>query len=175
MIRAFILPKWLGGKVAAFSSSGSIANELNERDQRLRAPLLRRLRVIIWDCKVIMHVLYISFCAGAVITSTIRAFTGKDSHSVDGVLIYLLTHAAWPPVLWFVCLVSCWAPIGYAIKPPSMPDREDLLDRDPTTGVAHPKASAKLTQCDRKNVMHEVLYGCLTVYTTTMFVGSWFY
>lgn len=176
VIRAFILPKFLGGKVAAFSSSGSISSELNERDPTLRAPLLRRLRVILWDYKVIMHAVYILFCTVAVVLSTVRAFAeGNHSHSASGILMYLLTHAAWPPILWLVCLVSCWVPIGYAIKPPTTPDREELLERHPVTGVKYPSAKAKVTDWDRSNVLHELLYGCLTVYTTAMFIGTWFF
>ncbi|KAF4625484.1 hypothetical protein G7Y89_g12682 [Cudoniella acicularis] len=57
IIRSFILPSWLGGKSMAFSSSGSIKSELNERDPATRAPLLTRLKVTLWDCDVYLHLL----------------------------------------------------------------------------------------------------------------------
>lgn len=120
-----------------------------------------------------MHVIYILFCLTAVSISSVRAFTKHDHpHTMDGILIYLLTHAAWPPILWLVCLIACWAPVHYAIFPPTMPDREELLDRDPVTLVAHPRAGAKRIHWARKNVLHEILYFGLTLYTTAAFVMS---
>lgn len=75
----------------AFSSSGSLKDALNERDAHTRAPLWRRLKVILWDCKVWMHLSYVAFTVAAVALSCVRAFT---SHlSMHKILIYLLTHA----------------------------------------------------------------------------------
>lgn len=56
-----------------------------------------------------------------------------------------------------------------------MPDREDLLDRDPGTGIAYPKESAKELRWGKKNVLHEILYGLLTVYTIVLFIGTFIY
>lgn len=173
IIRSFVLPTWLGGKVAAFSSSGSIVSELNERDPSLRAPLVRRLRVILIDCMVWILLLYIIFGVTAVTVSFAQSFL--QSNTSNEVLIYLLTHVAWPPVLWVVCLIGCWSPIHYAIWPPSVPDREELLDRDPKTLVARPKPESKKIMWDKSNILHETLYMSLSVYTTVIFVGSWIY
>ncbi len=172
MIRYFFLPKWLGGTTAAFSASGSIANDLNERDPALRAPLWRRLKAIMWDCRAFMHLIYILFCVAAVILSTVRGFT--DTNTAEEMWVSLLTHAFWPPVLWFVCLSACWIPIYYAIAPPSMPDRESLLERDPKTGVAHPTAKAKHVKWSKTNNIHEVQYTILSVFTAVIFFGSFF-
>jgi len=40
-------------------------------------------------------------------------------------------------------LAGCWTLIKYAIWPPTVPDREELLDRDEKTGVARPKEEWK--------------------------------
>ena len=56
VIQCFLLPKWLGGKAMAFSPSGSLKSTLHERDPRFRAPLARRLKVILWDCNAYIHV-----------------------------------------------------------------------------------------------------------------------
>jgi hypothetical protein len=56
-----------------------------------------------------------------------------------------------------------------------MPDREELLDRDPNTGIAYPKESSKKLRWQKKNVLHELQYALLTVYTTVLFVGTFFY
>ena len=132
IVRSFILPTWLSGKAMAFSSSGSVKSELNERDPRTRAPLFRRLKVILWDCDVYLHVLYVLFILAAVIYSTVIGI--KRSSGAHGVYVYLLTHAFWPPMLWLLSITACCEPIRYAIWPPDMPDREELLERDPKTG-----------------------------------------
>lgn len=174
IIRSFLLPSFLGGKTAAFSSSGSQQSELNERDPVHRAGLFRRLRVIILGSGVYMHVFYIAFAVSAVIVSTVRGIQ-INKGSVEQTLLFMLTHACWPPLLWLIALCSCWAPVHYTIWPPNMPDREELLDRDPKTGIAYPKASAKQLKWGKKNMLHEFLYFLLTAYTTVLFVGSFVY
>lgn len=64
VIRTFLLPKWLGGKGAVFTSSGSQKADLNERNRDLRAPVWQRLKVTIWDCQCYMHLVFIAFCPG---------------------------------------------------------------------------------------------------------------
>lgn len=83
-----------------------------------------------------------------------------------------LTHAGWPPVLWVTCAVNCWAPIQYALTPPTVPDREELLDRDDKTGVAYPKESAKKTSASAVHWLHEVQYTLICCYTAVAFVLS---
>ncbi len=167
-----MLPSWFGGKTAAFSASGSIANDLNERDARRRAPLHRRLKAVLWDCRAFMHLAYILFCFAAASYSTVHAFT--DTNNATDMWIHLLTHAFWPPVLWLVCVTACWIPIYYALCPPDMPEREELLDRDPITGVAHPKESAKGVRWSKTNFLHEIQYSGLSIFTAVIFFGSFF-
>ncbi|KAF2085970.1 glycosyltransferase family 2 protein [Saccharata proteae CBS 121410] len=173
IIQSYLLPKWLGGKPMGFSSSGSIKDELNERDAAHRAPLYRRLKVVIWDCKCWIHLLYIAFVLAAVILSCYRAAT--TTHTTRSLLIYLLTHALWPPVLWLLCLSAFFEPIRYAIWPPSMPDREELLDRDPKTGVAHPKAMYKKQRWGARTFWREGQYSLLTAFTALIFAASFFF
>lgn len=172
IVRSFLLPSWLGGKVMKFNASGSHQSELNERDARLRAPLCRRLKVILWDCNGYLHLLYIIFCIVAVFTAILRTFI--TSASTFDVLISLLTHACWPPLLWLLYLTACWIPIHYTIWPPTMPDREELLDRDPKTQIARPKVEWKKQRWDSSNFMHEAQAQLLTIFTTTIFFGSFF-
>ncbi|PQE07448.1 glycosyltransferase family 2 protein [Rutstroemia sp. NJR-2017a BBW] len=143
IIRSFILPSWLGGKAMAFSSSGSIKSELNERDPKTRAGLFRRLWVVLWDCGCYMHLLYILFVIAAVTLSTVDGMLDSANNTLKKKLVYMLTHACWPPMLWMMCLTACFEPIRYAIWPPNMPEREELLDRDPKTGIARPKEEWK--------------------------------
>jgi hypothetical protein len=76
---------------------------------------------------------------------------------------------------WLLAINAAWAPIHYAIWPPTMPDREDLLDRDPVTGIAHPKKETKSIVWDKTYAFHEIEYTLLTVYTTVIFVGTFFF
>lgn len=174
IVRSFLLPSFLGGKAAAFSSSGSQKNELNERDPVNRAGLWRRLRVIVFGSGVYIHVIYILFCVAAVTASTARGII-INRNSVQQTLLYMMTHACWPPLLWLIALNAFWAPIHYAIWPPNMPDREDLLQRDPQTGIAYPKENSKKLEWEKSNVLHEMQYFLLTAYTIVLFVGSFFY
>ena len=165
--RAFLVPKWLGGKASGFSASGSIKSELNERDQHKRAPLWRRLKVILWDCNAIMHLLYVLFIFAAVVLSIYRAFTIRHK-TVHNILFYLLTHAFWPPVIWVISASACLVPIVYAIFPPTMPDREELLERN-KEGVARPKPEWKQMRWGKKNNWFELQYSLLTAYTSFLF------
>lgn len=170
IIRSFLLPSWLGGKAMAFSSSGSIKSELNERDPKARAPLFRRLKVILWDCNVYLHVLYILLIVGAVSYSTATGI--MKSANTNTLLVYLLTHAFWPPMLWVLCITACCEPISYAIWPPNMPDREDLLVRDPKTNVARPKKEWTEQRYGKRSFLHEVQYSGVTAFTAVVFFGA---
>lgn len=172
IIRSFILPKWLGGKAMAFSSSGSQKSELTERDAATRAPLFRRLRVFLWDCDVYLHLCYVLFVIAAVILSSARGIIA--SISVNDTLVYLITHAFWPPCLWLIALTACATPIKYCIFPPTMPDREELLDRDPKTGIARPKEHWKKTRYVKTTFWHELQYTTVTIYTVMLFFASFF-
>ncbi|KAF6227974.1 hypothetical protein HO133_007702 [Letharia lupina] len=174
IVRSFLLPAFLGGKLATFSSSGSIDSVINERDARNRAPLMRRIKAIWWNGGAFIHLSYVFFTVGAAALSTARAFTTTPDTYEDR-LFYILTHAGWPPLVWLVASASCMIPIKYAVSPPSMPDREDLLRRDKDTGIAHPTDGAKRSRWGKTNYLHEGFYAVVTIYTTILFFGTWFY
>lgn len=170
MLRVFVLPAWLGGQTTSFKPTGSLSSELKERNLRKRAPVFRRLKVILWNYFGGFHLIYILFVFAAIITSTITC--GKQPTMTDR-LVCLLTHAFWPPVSWLVYAAAAWTPIIYAINPPTMPDNEELLERDSRTDVAYPKESAKLIRNKVSNGYFEIQYALMTVYTTVLFVGTW--
>lgn len=172
IIRSFILPTWLGGKSMAFSSSGSIKSDLDERNPKTRAPLFRRLKVMLWDCDLYMHLLYVMFVIAAVTYSTVRGVL--DSENIHKLFIYLLTHAFWPPMLWLICVTACCEPLRYAIWPPTMPDREELLDRDPDTQIARPKPYWTKQRYSKWTFWHEMQYSGVTIFTAVIFVGAFF-
>jgi hypothetical protein len=93
---------------------------------------------------------------------------------VEQTLLYMLTHAAWPPVLCLMALVARWIPIQYAIWPLSMLEREHLLLRDKQTGVARPTEDAKRLQWSESRTLYELQYTLLIAYVAMVFVGSFY-
>ena len=172
MLRVFALPFWLGGQTTSFKPTGSLSSELKERQRRHRAPLLRRLVVILWNYCGLFHLLYTLFVLAAVAKSSSKCGVESDMRHR---LVCLLTHAFWPPVSWLVFVASVWTPVIYAINPPSMPENEDLLDQDEKTRVAYPKKDSKQIQNKPSNAYFEFQYMLMTIYVTTIFVGTWRY
>ena len=130
--------------------------------------------MIWWDYGVIIHVVYVLFVLGAVASSLVRAFTDTPDN-YQARLLYILTHTAWPPLVWLVAMAACTIPIKYSFFPPAMPDREDLLRRELGTKVAHPTQSAKQPQWGKSNLLQEGFYLLVTAYVTTLCVGSWIF
>ena len=172
LLRVFVLPSWLGGQTTSFKPTGSLSSALNERSSRERAPLFRRLKVILWNYLGGFHLFYIIFVLAAVIISSVRC---GNQPTLDDKLVYLLTHAFWVPVTWLVTVSAAWTPIIYALNPPTMPDNGDLLKRDPSTNVAYPRESSKLIKNKVSNDYFEFQYTLQTLYTTAVFIGSWIY
>lgn len=172
LIRSFILPKWLGGQIQAFKSTGSIESALNERFAGKRAPVYRRLWTFIANYMVSFHIAYVYFVLAAVVLSSYRCFLHNGLRTQ---LICLLTHAFWPPLAWVIVCSAFWVPITYACDPPNMPDREALLDRDPKTGIAHPKKEARKLKNSSQTVWFEFEYSLTSLYTAVCFVATFFY
>ncbi|KIW71350.1 hypothetical protein PV04_03531 [Phialophora macrospora] len=173
IIRSFVLPTWLGGQRQAFKATGSIKSALNERDPKRRAPMYRRLWTICVNYMAGFHVAYVYFVLVAVTISTYRTLVVQ--HTLRGKLIGLVTHAFWPPLAWIIVCSSFWIPITYAVDPPNCPDREDLLDRDPKSGVCHPKAEAKKIAFAPQTAWFELEYTITTAFTAAVFVAAFFY
>jgi hypothetical protein len=85
------------------------------------------------------------------------------------------THAGWSPLLWVLSVISCWTPMHYALFPPNMPPREDLLVRDDKTGVAHPTLDAKKVKSIWAHWVFEVLNSMITLYTTGVLAASFLF
>jgi len=172
LIRTFVLPSWLGGSAQAFKPTGSLQSALNERDAQKRAPMYRRLWTIVVNYMAGFHLSYVYFTLVAVVLSSYRCFlqlTLKDT------LICLITHAFWPPLTFVMVCSSFWIPITYALDPPTVPDRESLLNRDPKTGVAHPTKESKNIAFRGQSAWFEMEYTFTTLFTVLIFVCSFFF
>lgn len=115
------------------------------------------------------------FCLAAVGVSMYWNITDHKNKTAKDTLISLLTHAYWPPIIWLTCILSCWIPISYALFPPDCPDRQELLVRDPDTGVAYPSEEAKKTKITWASYAWEAQYSLVTLYGVVVFILSfWF-
>ncbi|KAM0427866.1 hypothetical protein ACHAPT_007325 [Fusarium lateritium] len=173
IIRSFILPTWLGGQTQAFKPTGSLGSALNERDPKLRKNMFRRLWGILMNYMALFHLAFVYLTLVAVVLTSFRSFSTQDT--TRGVLVGLLTHAFWPPLTFLFICSSLWTPISYAIDPPAMPDREDLLNRDPKTQIAHPTKASKKIAFGGQAAWFELEYTVTTAYTCLVFVASFIF
>merc|ERR1712000_505450 len=173
IIRAFILPSWLGGEAQAFKPTGSLDSALNERDPQHRKGLARRMWAILVNYWSIYHLLFVYFTLVAATVASYRCVS--ISETLREKLICLLTHAFWPPLTFIFICSSLWTPISYAIGPPSVPAREQLLIRDPKTGVAHPTPASKKIAFGGEDLWYEFEYTITTVFTCLVFVLSFLF
>ena len=103
-----------------------------------------------------------------VVCVLVRAFALREGRESE----YLLTHLAWPPLLCLVFIGACGGPIWYALFPPDVPVREELMDRDPVSGVAYPKAQAKRLRWTWGTCGYEVWFTGAVVYALVIW-GVW--
>lgn len=170
IVRSFLLPSWLGGQTQAFKPTGSLGSALNERDVTQRKGMFRRLWGICFNYMAFFHVGFVYLTlVGATLTS-FMSFT--NFHTFEKIAESLVTHAFWPPLTFIFLCSSMWTPIGYAIDPPTMPDREDLLVRDPKTDVAHPTRNSKKIAFGGQAAFFELEYTASTLYTILALIAS---
>ncbi|KYK58925.1 hypothetical protein DCS_00052 [Drechmeria coniospora] len=173
LVRSFVLPKWLGGQQQAFKPTGSQASALNERDPLLKKSMPRRLWAILVHYMALFHFAFVYMTLVAVAMTSYRCFVLGES--TQDILLCLLTHAFWPPLTFLFLCTSLWTPVSYAIDPPMMPEREQLLERDPKTMVAHPTEKSKEIAFGGQAAWFEMEMTLMTLYTTLVFVASFIY
>lgn len=175
IIRSFFLPKWLGGQAQAFKPTGSLGSALNERDPKRRKGIVRRMWTILINYMASFHLIFVYATLLGVCLSSYRCFFTQSPANFTNIFNCLITHAFWPPLTFLFICTSLWTPVSYAIDPPSMPDREELLQRDPKTGVAHPTVMSKKIAFGGQAAWFELEYTVATVFTCLVFVYSFFY
>ncbi len=97
-----------------------------------------------------------------------RPRDGYESLSMDFVL-----RMAWPPVLWLVCMNSFTIPIRCAFRPPSIPNRSQLLKKDPVRRALCPD-EVKDPGEDQTFGDHTLYYSLTMVYVISLFVYSFY-
>ncbi|CAI7669196.1 unnamed protein product [Penicillium bialowiezense] len=173
IVRSFLLPTWLGGQTQAFKPTGSLGSTLNERDPKKSKNMFVRLRVILFNYMASFHLAFVYVTLIAVVISSYRCFA--QNSGFRDIILCLITHAFWPPLTFLFICSSLWTPVSYAIHPPSMPDREDLLTRDPKTGVAHPTNKSKKIAFGGQAAWFEIQNTVATVATILVFIYSFMF
>ncbi|PNY23757.1 Cellulose synthase catalytic subunit [UDP-forming] [Tolypocladium capitatum] len=173
LIRSFVLPTWLGGQQQAFKPTGSLASALKERDPLRKKNMIRRLWAILVNYMAVFHLAFVYLTLVAVVLTSYRCFVLQKSPRT--VLLCLVTHAFWPPLTFVFICSSLWTPVAYAIDPPMMPDREQLLERDPKTLVAHPTRESKKIAFGGQAAWFELELTTSTLYTALVFVASFLF
>ncbi|KAF4592114.1 Glycosyl transferase, family 2 [Ophiocordyceps camponoti-floridani] len=173
IVRSFMLPSWLGGTSQAFKPTGSLSSALNERDPLRKKNMVRRLWAILFNYMGFFHFMFVYMTLTGVALTSFRCYV--TSSSVREVLMSLMTHAFWPPLTFVFICSSLWVPIAYAIDPPMMPDREDLLDRDVKTHVAHPTAESKKIAFGGQAAWFELELTTSTLFTALIFTLSFIF
>lgn len=166
------MPTRLKRKPFEFAPSGARDRTTKETDIAKRYPLLERLRDSLWTDKVAFHLMYILVLL-ACLVRTGSKIPERQCESAPDILVKILTHMAWSPLLWLVCLDSFFIPLQYAVQPPIIPNHQQLLKRDPVLRARYPKEVHQPGQSRYlgSQVMH---YTVVVAITAASFVFSWY-
>jgi hypothetical protein len=176
LFRFHFLPARLGGKNSTFTASGSLYDGLHERNAKKRAPLHHRLKHIILDCSVYVHILYVMYASGSVIVDFLRAYRiAIESSRYFPALQHLLLHSMLPPAPLLTLGISFLVPVSYSFWPPTVPEREELLQRDPKTLVARPKPKVFEQKWTALTLLREIQLTFIICYATMILVGTFQY
>lgn len=172
-----MLPKWLGGRPNAFSakfpSTGSLPDELHERNDDLRAPLRKRLKSILLKDGAAFHLAVSLMFVSGFLRNISRAYTLHPA-DMEGFLLYLLPRVFWVAATWPAYTAAYFRPFWYAVFPPTVHDREHLLYRD-ATGVAYPKDVSKLPKSPIRGFGLELVNSISAVWAMVLLFGSWWW
>ena len=84
----------------------------------------------------------------------------------------VLITAGWPP-LAFQQILACLIPLQYACFPPTVPERERLLQRDPTSTAAYPVQKARQAEWTMKDFGYPQLYSVVLLSSIGVLVSTW--
>lgn len=175
IVRSFILQPVLGRwGPTNFTASGSIAR--SKQPSVPGAPITQRLKILLWDCQAWIHVVFVASCILGLVASCQAAFlTSLGTSGAQDVFRQILVYAGWPPALAICCecIAQGCIPLAHALRPTPAPVREDLLVRDPATGVAYPSKEAKEPEwkIKQRTSLHVMV---VNAYYIMAFIGSWY-
>jgi hypothetical protein len=177
ILRCYILPTWLGGKPIAFVASGAIRDRLKERSATERADLWTRIKLMGIHCRVWFFVLFVPYCLGAAGLDWYRAWKigHERGHNVKNALRHLLVNSMLPPMWWLFLAISFCIPIWYVFAPPTVPDRDDMMNFDQKTGAGQPKHQEIKQVWGGLTLFREIVWALTVIYVIVLFVGTFIY
>ncbi|KAK4192389.1 cellulose synthase 2 [Podospora australis] len=171
-LKTFVLPSWLGGKPTGFTPTGSIANDLQERNVTLRAPLSARLRHLLVDCMGWVHLLMITALCSLAFAQVRQVLRRHSDTNTKEFWIELLETVAWPSGMWVPTVLGCLTPFSYMMFPPDVPERDKLMGKRGPNGVRYPTEDAKMRKGGFR-LDFTFWYSLFMVYVAAAFIGSW--
>ncbi|KAH8723402.1 nucleotide-diphospho-sugar transferase [Phaeosphaeriaceae sp. PMI808] len=176
ILRCYILPTWLGGKPIAFVASGAIRDRLKERCAESRAGLWTRMKLMGIHCRVWFFVVFVPYCLGAAGLDWWRAWKiGHESDDIKDALRHLLVNSMLPPMWWLFLAISFLVPIWYVFFPPTVPNRDDMMNFDQKTGAGQPKHQEIKQVWGVLPLIREIIWGLTVAYVIVLFVGTFIY
>ena len=125
-----------------------------------------------WDSKIFLHFIYFTVCSIGVARSAV--LVAQHEHNADNTLIKdIIVHLGWPPLLWIVCLNSIAIPIRYAFVPPTIPQREQLLKRDPVLRASYPQNQESPMENNSLILSQDVVYTFCMLYVLGLLTYVW--
>ena len=124
-----------------------------------------------WNSKIFLHLIYFTVCSIGVARSAI--LVAQHEHDANNPLTKdIILHLGWPPLLWIVILNSIAVPIRYAFVPPTVPQREQLLKRDPVLRASYPESQESGPESSLM-LSQDVIYTFCMVYVLGLLIYAW--
>lgn len=158
--------------MTGFTPTGTTRLVTDERGKKTRAPLSVRLRTVLLDCGSFLHLLVVALNIGAVCYRT-RSVSRTYTPLTNDWWAQLLVSVLRPGQGLFETVIACLVPLQYAIFPPTVPDREDLLQRDARTGVAHPTEKSRKYRWTSFHLGFPQLYAVVVLHAVVVFAYSY--
>ena len=141
------LSKACFGELPALTPPGDQASRSLEHGVPYRNSMLSRIKIVLWDCGALLHLLILVSCVvGGIVSFGLPLLClPRNEYSGTTWVMRSLAHGGWPTglLLWTSVISNAWVPIGYAISSPSTSSREKLLVKDEKTQAARPTQAAK--------------------------------
>ncbi len=129
---------------------------------------LRRVLRTLRTENVGFHLAYIMLC-GAGLARSCSLILQRPHSTIGSIALDFVVRIAWPHVLWLICLNSVAAPIRCAFRPPSIPNRAQLLKKDPVRRASYPQDVSEAGE-DRIFGSQHLCYSLIMVYVLVLFV-----
>lgn len=168
IIQAFT-PHWIRNKTFEFTASGSSSERSQNPLRDLNIGIFHRGWKILWRENVGFHLIYVLLTAAALA----RSCSVIMQHPHESLAMDVAIRLAWPPVLWLVCLTSFAVPIRCAFNPPSIPNRAQLLKRDPVRRASYPHVVQDVGDDGLLN-SQTVCFSLIMLYVLGLFIRSFY-